>query len=326
MTPLYSIVLPVYKNDDSIPQLLRELGHLHEELHGTLEAVFVVDGSPDQSLNSLAALLPTQPYNSKLIALSRNFGSFAAIRAGLERASGKYFAVMAADLQEPPELTRKFFSILNSDEADVVVGTRLTREDPYWSGLFAKLYWYLYRRFIQPETPEGGIDVFACNEAFRQHLLRLKESHSSMVGLILWLGFRRCAVPYHRRKRPHGRSAWTLKKKLKYLSDSAFSFSNAPIRALLWIGFLGVTASLLFAVVVVWARLTGHIQVPGYSPVVLAIVFFGSINVVCLGIVGSYVWRTFENTKLRPGSVMMSEIVYGQKGTHESLHSSPGDL
>ena len=313
MMPTYSIIIPVYKNEDSISALLEELANLNRDLGRELEAVFVVDGSPDQSFARLTALLPSCSFRSKLIALSRNFGSFAAIRAGLIKASGKFFTVMAADLQEPPELIAQFFAALDKDEADVVVGVRAGREDPFWTRLFSEAFWSFQRRFIQPETPVGGIDVFACNDKFRQCLLSLQESHSSMVGLILWLGFRRMTIPYRRRKRQHGRSAWTLQKKLKYLSDSAFSFSNFPIHGLLWIGAIGVTLSIIFAGVVIWGRLTGHIEVPGYAPVVLSITFFGSINLISLGIVGSYVWRTFENTKLRPGSVAMHEIDFDPK-------------
>ena len=309
---MYSVVIPVYKNQDSIPSLVDQLSRVNERLCGNLEAVFVVDGSPDQSFQRLAELLPRAIYKSKLIVLSRNFGSFAAIRAGLQRASGTFFAVMAADLQEPPELITDFFAALESDEADVVVGTRVDRQDPVFSRTFSRLFWLLYRRLIQSETPEGGIDVFGCNDKFRRHLLSLDESNSSMVGLILWLGFRRKSIPYRRVKRQHGKSAWTLKKKLQYLSDSAFSFSNSPIRALLWIGVFGVTMSIVFSGIVVWARLSGRIQVPGYSPVILSIVFFGSVNLICLGIVGSYVWRAFENTKSRPGSVVMHEVDFGQ--------------
>lgn len=305
---MYSLIVPVYNNQDSIAALTNEISQLNEELDQKLEAVFVIDGSPDQSLERLAKYLPEAPFRSRLIVLSRNFGSFPAILAGLRRASGKFFAVMAADLQEPPQLILEMFAALSKDEADVVVGTRAARQDPLLSRVFSKLFWSFYRRAILPETPSGGIDVFACNEAFRQELLKLQESHSSLIGLILWLGFRRKEIPYHRLKRQHGRSGWSFKKKLKYLSDSSFSFSSIPIRGLVWLGLFGVTLSIVFSTIVIWARLAGRIQVPGYAPQILTVTFFGSLNLVCLGIVGSYVWRAFENTKGRPGAVIMHEI------------------
>jgi glycosyltransferase involved in cell wall biosynthesis len=307
---MYSIVIPVYKNEASIPNLLLTLHGIHKRLNGPLEVVFVVDGSPDQSFQRLAAELPVVPFKAKLVALSRNFGSFSAIRIGLEKAVGPYFAVMAADLQEPADLIMAFFDELAKDEADVVVGTRMSRDDPFLSRIGSRLFWFLYRKTVQPELPPGGIDVFGCNAAFHRELLKLEESHSSLVGLVLWLGFRRKAIPYKRQRREHGKSAWTLTKRMRYLADSSFSFSDLPIKVLLWLGSIGLVISIVFSMILLWARLTGRIQVPGYSPIVLTIIFFGSINLVCLGIVGAYVWRVYENTKKRPGAVVLREMEF----------------
>jgi Glycosyltransferases involved in cell wall biogenesis len=307
---MYSIVIPVYKNEASIPNLLLTLHGIHKRLNGPLEVVFVVDGSPDQSFQRLAAELPVVPFKAKLVALSRNFGSFSAIRIGLQKAVGPYFAVMAADLQEPADLIMAFFDELAKDEADVVVGTRMSRDDPFLSRTGSRLFWFLYRKIVQPELPPGGIDVFGCNAAFHRELLKLEESHSSLVGLVLWLGFRRKAIPYKRQRREHGKSAWTLTKRMRYLADSSFSFSDLPIKVLLWLGSIGLVISIVFSMILLWARLTGRIQVPGYSPIVLTIIFFGSINLVCLGIVGAYVWRVYENTKKRPGAVVLREMEF----------------
>jgi glycosyltransferase involved in cell wall biosynthesis len=307
---MHSIVIPVYKNEASIPDLLQTLEGIGKRLGSDLEVVFVVDGSPDQSFQRLAAELPAVTFKSKLIALSRNFGSFSAIRIGLQKATGPYFAVMAADLQEPPELILAFFDELAKDQADVVVGTRVSREDPFLSRVGSQLFWFFYRKLVQPELPPGGIDVFGCNAAFQRELLKLEESHSSLVGLIVWLGFRRKSIPYQRLRRRHGRSAWTFARRLRYLADSSFSFSDFPIRVLLWLGSAGLVISIIFSIILVWSRLTGRIQVPGYSPIVLTIIFFGRINLICLGIVGAYVWRVYENTKKRPGAVVLREMQF----------------
>jgi Glycosyltransferases involved in cell wall biogenesis len=307
---MYSIVIPVYKNEASIPDLLLTLTGISKRLDSALEVVFVVDGSPDESFQRLAAELPSVGFKSKLIALSRNFGSFSAIRAGLQKAAGPYFAIMAADLQEPADLIVAFFDELAKDEADVVVGTRVSRDDPFLSRIGSQLFWSLYRKFVQPELPPGGIDVFGCNAAFHRELLKLEESHSSLVGLVLWLGFRRKTLPYKRMGRRHGKSAWTFAKRVRYLMDSSFSFSDLPIKVLLWVGSIGVVISVIFSIILLWSRLTGRIQVPGYSPIVLSIIFFGSVNLVCLGIVGAYVWRVYENTKKRPGAVVLREMEF----------------
>lgn len=277
-------------------------------LDGPLEVVFVVDGSPDRSGEVLTELLPLQPFASRLVFHSRNFGSFAAIRTGLARTSGRYVGVMAADLQEPPELMVDFFGQLRSGESDLVVGRRRSRAgDPRLAAAQSRLFWAVYRRFVQPEMPLGGVDVFACTDEFRQHLVELDEAHSSLVALALWLGFRRSVVEYDRLPREHGESGWTFKKKVKYLSDSIFSFTDLPIRMLLAIGIVGLVASLAIALVVVVARLSGAIDVPGYAATILVLAFFGALNLFGLGIIGSYVWRAYENTKRRPPSVVMAE-------------------
>jgi len=303
---MYSLVIPVYKNEGSLPELLEALEGLNASLQGRLEVVFVVDRSPDQCFRLLAEALPCRKFASQLIEHSRNCGSFAAIRTGLIAATGSCFAVMAADLQEPPELMLSFFNSLAADEADVVIGTRISREDPWMSRLASDAFWFLYRKLVQREIPPGGVDVFGCNETFRRELVGMEEANSSLVGLLMWLGFRRKLFPYARRARQHGKSAWTLGRKLKYLADSAFSFTSLPIRLLLWAGIFGLSLSAVFSGIVVWARLTGAIQVPGYSGEILTICFFGSMNLFTSGIIGSYVWRAFENTKRRPLSVVMN--------------------
>jgi glycosyltransferase involved in cell wall biosynthesis len=306
LTHRYSIVIPVYNNEGSIPDLLDRLSALARDLDDRLEVVFVVDGSPDGSLALLRMLAPGRPFSSQILAHSRNFGSFAATRTGLRHATGRFAGVMAADLQEPPELMLDFFRILADGRADVVLGTRGRRADPGLSPWVSNAFWSVYRRLVQREMPAGGVDVFACTAEFRAHLVAFGEANTSLVALTLWLGFRRETVEYDRLAREHGRSAWTLRKKAKYLSDSIFSFTDLPIRALLACGIIGVVASLLLAAVVALARLSGAIDVPGYAATIVVIAFFSALNLSGLGIIGAYVWRAFENTKARPIAVVMS--------------------
>ena len=307
----FSLVVPVYGNEESIPDLVAAVKRLDAALGHSLEAVFVVDGSPDASYERLFTLLPASGVATQLLLLSRNFGSFAAIRAGLAVARGEYFAIMAADLQEPESLITDFFGTLSANERDVVLGVRSGRSDPLASRLAAGLFWGTYRRFVQPDIPPGGVDVFACNRAFRDHLLALDESHTSLVGQVIWLGFRRAYVSYARQPRRHGRSAWTWARKLAYLTDSLFSFSDLPIRALTWAGLVGLVLSTLVAIVVLIARLTGQIPIPGYAATILTIVFFASLNSFGLGIIGGYTWRAYENVKRRPSAIVMSATRFG---------------
>lgn len=303
-----SLIIPVYKNEAFIPKLIEVCGWLNFQLKNKLEVVFVVDGSPDASASLLKEFLPKTPFSYQLVELSKNFGSFAAIRKGLEVASGEYFAVMAADLQEPKELILEFFQNLQDNEYEVVVGTRESREDPLISRWASQSFWWLYQKIIDRNMPKGGIDVFGCNQTFRTHLLSMRESHSSLVGLIFWMGYRRKLISYSRKERQFGKSAWTFTKKFRYMLDNVFSFTDLPIHALTFFGFGGLLLSFALASVVLIAKLTGAITVPGYAATALLILFFASLNSTGLGIIGIYVWRTFENTKQRPESLVMHQI------------------
>ena len=302
---MLTLVMPVYRNEDSISDLLVAVDGLHAALQGDMEAVFVVDGSPDRCYEILHASLPGCAFRSKLVLLTRNFGSFAAIRVGLEVGEGDRFAVMAADLQEPPELVLQMHELLARDAADVVIGVREARMEPLRKRLPSEVFWWLYRRYVVPEVPPGGVDVFGCNRVFRDTLLRLEERHSSLIAQVFWLGFRRVEVKYMRLERLHGVSAWTMRKKINYLMDSVFAFSDLPIRLLLRSGGIGVAAAAAVGAVVLMAKMAGAISVPGYTMIMLAIVFFGALNLLGLGIVGSYAWRAYENTKARPLAVRL---------------------
>ena len=304
---MLTLIMPVYCNEGSIPDLLNVVEKLYISLNGDLETVFVVDGSPDRCYELLREALPKKTFPSKLILLSKNFGSFQAIRVGLQHGSGDRFAVIAADLQEPPELVLEMDQVLREQDVDVVVGVRDGRKDPFFSRISSQVFWGLYRRYIVPEIPEGGVDVFGCNKAFRDTLLQLDESHSSLIAQIFWLGFRRKCITYTRQAREHGESAWTLDKKINYMMDSVFAFTDLPIRLLVRIGGIGAIAAGLLGLVVLAAKILGMIMVPGYAMTMLTITFLGALNILGLGIVGSYAWRAYENTKSRPLAIVLKE-------------------
>lgn len=303
---IYSIVVPVYGNSESIPDLIARLAEVSSQLNHDLEVVFVVDGSPDDSHDVLSKALPGSPFESQLLQHSRNFGSFPAIRTGVRHARGEFIAVMAADLQEPPELVLEFFRLLASDEADVTVGRRVGRADPRLSRLSSTAFWSAYRKWVFPEMPDGGVDIFACNRKVAHELLELNESHSSLVGLLYWVGFRRVEVPYERQAREHGTSGWSFAKKRRYLFDSIFSFTDLPLSILIGVGLTGAVVTILISVIVLVSFLSGGIHEPGYTPLMLVVLFATFTLLTGLGIVGSYVWRGFENSKNRPGAIVMT--------------------
>ncbi len=301
---LNSLIIPIYKNESSLGKVIEVCAWIHQRLNQSLEVVFVVDGSPDESIKILKKHTESVCFQYQIVELSRNFGSFAAIKKGLELARGENFAVMAADLQEPQELILEFFGELQAGDSDVVLGSRESRKDPLISRLFSEVFWLVYRKMIQPEMPKGGVDIFGCNKIFRNYLIQLNESHSSLVGLIFWMGFKRKIIPYCRKERGHGKSAWTVRKKIRYMLDSIFSFTDLPIQFLMAFGFLGSGVSFLLGVLIVVSKMTGAISVPGYAATALIILFFASLNSLGLGIIGIYVWRAFENTKQRPLSLV----------------------
>jgi glycosyltransferase involved in cell wall biosynthesis len=301
---MLSLVIPVYNNEENLPRLFRELEAFAGGLGDDLEIVFVVDGSKDASLRILQEHLPAWPPRTQLVELSRNFGSFAAIAAGLRTARGDILAAIAADLQEPPELVLEFHRILKSGEADVVLGHRSRRADPWWSQLLSEWFWRLYRRFVVPDMPKGGVDVFGCTRQVCDRLLELKEVNTNLIALLLWLGFRRRFVPYARRARLEGRSAWTFGRKFRYALDSIFSFTDLPIRLLLFLGAAGTTvaAAAGLTVFVVWSL--GRVPVLGYTPLMLVITFFGGLTALGLGIIGQYLWLSLQNARGRPNFVI----------------------
>jgi glycosyltransferase involved in cell wall biosynthesis len=305
-----SLVIPVYRNEENIPDLLRALAALAAKVPG-FEAVLVVDASPDNAEALLRAALPNLGYPAQLLSLSRNFGAFAAIREGLAHARGRFFAVMAADLQEPPELVEHFFGLLRADEADLCLGVRRSRADPGLSRFLSRTYWRLYKRFVIRDVPAGGVDVFGCNQAVRAALLSLDERSGSLIGQLFWVGFRRKEVPYDRRARTKGVSAWHFSKRVRYFVDSVFAFSDLPIHLLVAMGGAGAALSAVVAVVVLTAWLLREIPVEGYVPIMLAVLFFGFATLLALGIIGIYVWRISENVRGRPNAIVASREVTG---------------
>lgn len=312
-TPTRSLVVPVYKNAENVTALLDAVAGLAKGLDGDLEAVFVVDGSPDDSLARITAGLRDYDFRAQVLVHARNFGSFAAIRTGIEAARGRHIAVMAADLQEPPELVARFFEVLDEDRADLVVGTRESRADGRLSDAASRTYWNLARRLISNELPRGGVDVFACNDRVRAGLLQMREQRTSLIGQLYWLGFRREEIPYHRREREAGESGWTFRRKLSYLTDSFFSFTDLPIRILTWFGFVGFLAAVAVTLVVLIGRLLGVVNVPGYSATVLVVVAFSTLNLLSIGLIGNYVFRTYENTKQRPLALVAGRFEFNDE-------------
>jgi glycosyltransferase involved in cell wall biosynthesis len=307
---MLSLVVPLYRSEANLDDLLPELVRLSAEIQIPIEVMFVIDGSPDRCGAILAEAAPGLPFACRVIDLSRNFGSFAAIAAGLQHGEGDYFAVLPADLQEPPELMLEFLRVLTTGSADIVFGARSTRSDPFLSSVTSKLFWRLYRATVAKDFPPGGVDIFACTRQVRDVVISLREVDSSLVGLLFWVGFRRAFVPYQRRPRTSGKSAWTLRKKIGYAMNSIFNFTDLPVRLLLTTGSFALVVAAGLGITVWLSRLFRLIEVPGYSATVTSVLFFGGVTSFGLGIVGQYVWITLQNVRNRPLFIIRSVDSY----------------
>ena len=298
-----SIVVPVYKNEGSIDQLLHRINEISAAVSGMVEAVFVVDGSPDKSLDTLRSQLPMAGFDAKVLLLSRNFGAFSAIRAGLREARGDATVVMAADLQEPTSLITNMLGIVQRDEADVAVGVRQSRKDGVVSRTLSAVFWKIFNRVSSLELPRGGVDIFALSRSARETLNTFEESSTSLIGLIYWMGFRRQEVPYHRVERRVGRSSWSLQKRINYAKDSVTAFSEFPLTVFLWSGAIGAIVSLVFALIGAFQYIFTSDHQSQREVTAIGLLFVASYLMAGLGVLGTYLWRIADNVRKRPDSI-----------------------
>ena len=298
-----SIVVPVYKNEGSIDQLLHRINEISAAVSGMVEAVFVVDGSPDKSLETLRSQLPMAGFDAKVLLLSRNFGAFSAIRAGLREARGDATVVMAADLQEPTSLITNMLGIVQRDEADVAVGVRQSRKDGVVSRTLSAVFWKIFNRVSSLELPRGGVDIFALSRSARETLNTFEESSTSLIGLIYWMGFRRQEVPYHRVERRVGKSSWSLQKRINYAKDSVTAFSEFPLTVFLWSGAVGAIVSLVFALIGAFQYIFTSDHQSQREVTAIGLLFVASYLMAGLGVLGTYLWRIADNVRKRPDSI-----------------------
>ncbi|MCM3875264.1 MAG: glycosyltransferase family 2 protein, partial [Thermoanaerobaculia bacterium] len=243
-----SVVVPVYHNAASLPDLLARLAALAARHPGdTFEFVCVDDGSKDDSFAVLERLRNDEP-RLRVVKLSRNFGSNAALLAGLSHAQGDAVATISADLQDPPETLDAMLAHWRAGKK-VVIAAREGRDDPALDVLLANAFYRLFRRFAIPTMPKQGFDFFVIDRSVRDLLLQIQESNAYLMGLVLWLGFDPAVVPFHRQERAkrYGTSMWTLGRKLKYFIDSFVAFSYMPVRAASLLGICISAAGLLYA-------------------------------------------------------------------------------
>lgn len=294
-----SVVIPVYFNENNLRPLYADIKEkMIDKIDFDYEIVLVDDGSKDESWKVMRELAQ-QDKNIRALRLSRNFGSHAAILCGLTRSTGDCVVVKAADLQEPTEMILEMYGRWKKGN-NVVLAVREGREESAGQTLFANLYYWLVQKTALPQMPNGGFDTFLVDRKVIGVLEQMDEKNSAITGQILWSGFQTDTVFYTRRKREIGKSRWTLKKKIRLVADTLFSFSNLPVTVVSVVGTLCFFGSLLWAAVVLVAKLTGNIEVSGFTTLFIFQLFSFGITMMTLGILGNYLWRTFDASRKRP--------------------------
>jgi glycosyltransferase involved in cell wall biosynthesis len=313
-----SIVVPVYHNAPSLPELMRQLdGLAARHPDDDFEFIFVDDGSTDDSYEVLIGLSGRDPRIS-VITLSRNFGSNSAILAGMSRAKGDAIGVLSADLQDPPEVLDEMMARWRSGRK-VVLAVRTGRADPWLTRKLASAFYALFRRFALASMPPGGFDFYVIDRQVCELINGIQESNAYLVGLVLWLGFDPAVVSYDRRarERRYGRSMWTWTRKIKYFVDSFVAFSYVPLRLASGLGIALSVLGLLYAVVVLVGRAFARAQPPGYASLMVVVLVASGVQLFMIGILGEYVWRNLEETRRRPRFIIERVVAGRDRGSEE---------
>lgn len=301
-----SVVIPVYYNQDNLNPLYKDIQEkLYSHAEYEWEIVMVNDGSQDNSYGVMQELAATDT-RLKIFSLSRNFGSHAAILCGLSKCTGDCAVVKAADLQEPTELVLDMVKSWEKGN-NVVLAVREGREESKQQTLFANLYYWMVRKTALPDMPKGGFDVYLLDRKVIGVLMALDEKNSALTGQILWSGFKTDKIYYTRLAREIGTSRWTLKKKIRLVSDTLFSFSTLPIKIVTIIGTLSFIGSLIWAVLVLCFKLAGMIEVSGWTTLFIFNLFSFGVIMLTLGILGEYLWRIFDASRNRPTYIIEDE-------------------
>ena len=313
-----SVVLPVFNNEGSIRECVeRTIDSLSCDPSIEPEIVLVEDGSADGSWAICEELAGQYAHAVRAVRLSRNFGQVNALSAGLLRASGDAVVVMSADLQDPIELMTEMIHAWRQG-TDVVVAHRSARHDDVMSRVFSRLA-YRVARSGNHLMPEGGFDYFLLSRRAVDVLNSYASRHRFLQGDVLWMGLPTLFIPYERRERPHGRSGWTLGKKLKYFTDLVLDSSYAPIQVMSRLGILVAAAGLIYAIVIVAAFLLNETPFPGWAPLMVTLLVIGGTIMIMLGISGEYLWRIYDEIKSKPLFVVQDEVGRGATNNrHES--------
>ncbi len=304
---MISVIFPVYDEEDNLNRLYQRLDETVSRISDQeFEFIFVDDCSTDESPRILKELRQ-QDARVRIVRFARNSGSHAAIAYGLNCARGDAAVVLAADLQDPPSL---IWGLLDEWQlgSRMVWGVRTKREgEGFFTLVFSKIYYFLLNWLTSVKAPPLGADVFLADRAVIDAFRNVTEKHTSVFLLLAWLGFRQSQIEYVKEKRYAGRSKWRLGQKIKLTVDSLLAFSDIPIRYMSVLGFFTALLGFVYAGYVFWSYVHGS-PVEGWSSLMVAILVVGGIQMMMLGVLGEYLWRTYDESRCRPRQIVEYEI------------------
>ncbi|MCB9201606.1 MAG: glycosyltransferase [Flavobacteriales bacterium] len=300
-----SFVIPVFRNQGSIKITYDKIIKLVQSLNLNYEFVFVNDGSDD---NSYVELIKLREEDNlvKVLSFSRNFGQVPALIAGYKKATGDCVISMAADLQEPVSLIEKMIDNWIGGK-EIVICNRVEREDSFVSRVSSSIFYNLIK-FANPKMPKGGFDFMLMDRKVINQLNLIDERNRFIQGDILWLGFETVFIPYSRQKRTIGKSQWTISKKLKYFIDGILNTSYIPIRFISLLGFINSLLGFVYAFIIIYNKLINNIPFKGWAPIMIIILITTGMIMIMLGIIGEYLWRTYDETRKRPLYIIKEDL------------------
>ena len=295
-----SIVIPCYFNELNIPETYQVIKRdvLDKRKDIDFEIVCVDDGSKDKTLDELKKVQAIDP-RIRIVKLSKNFGEFRAIVAGMSVAKGDAVAVMSADLQDPPRLIVDF--IKNWEEGHkVVIAARSKRNEPWLKNFLANTYYKIVRALVVEDYPKRGFDFFLIDKSVKDILVNMQEKNSSIYVQLIWTGFTPKVIEYTRENREKGVSMWTYRKRINLFIDTFIVFSYKPIRMITFFGIIMSIFGFIFAVYSLYDTLVNGVVAQGWASIMVAVLVIGGIQLIMLGLIGEYVWRNLDETRKRP--------------------------
>ena len=312
-----SVVIPIYCNAPTLPALFERLNMVvKNNPQHCFEFICVDDGSGDTSFQILQSLAQKNEL-IRGIKLARNFGEPAATLAGITFASGDAVAVLAADLQDPPEDLNRL--IVEWEQGyKVVLAVRKDRHgDPILTRFFSYIFNVLFRLVYRDYSPQG-IGFFLIDRQVVNVIIQCEEKNAHLIGLIIWTGFPHQTIMYDRPEREEGKSMWNISKKIKYFIDAFVSFTYLPLRVCSVTGFIFAIAGGVFAINVIIERLTVSTPVPGWAALTVIVLILSGVQLIMMGVIGEYLWRNFDATRKRPIFIVDSVIGQEQEKTGDN--------